>query len=265
MNCRMICHMARILLLSSILLSGFSGLAQDIPPRPVPPRLVNDFAALLSSAEASALERKLVAYDDTTSIQIAIITERSLNGMDDFQRALDIAQGWGVGQADTDNGVLVYIAAEDRKIRILTGEGSEGFLPDILASRIINQVIRPNFRNQQYFEGLNQATDLIMRLGSGEYTASSDLKQPNKKPLRAGLLLIVLVIVLIIVISSANRGGGGGYGGGGRYRSGGGWIFFGPGHYGGGFGGGGSFGGGGGGFGGFGGGSFGGGGAGGSW
>ena len=267
MNCRTICHMARILLISAVLLSGFSVLAQNIPPQP--DALVSDLASLLTPQQRRLLERKLVAYDDSTSIQIAIVTEPTLNRQNDMQRAIEIAEGWGIGQADSDNGILIYVARQERKVRIVTGYGVEGFLPDAMASRIIEQVIKPAFRQEEYYRGLDQATEIMMRLGTGEYTAQPGEGRSLKKNARlSGLVLIVLFIVLIFVISNSNRGGDDGYGGGGKYRYGGGrggWIFFGPGNFGsgGGLGGGGGFGGGG--FGGFGGGSFGGGGAGGSW
>lgn len=268
MNCRMSSPMVRTLLLSTaVLLAGCSLLAQTIPDRSA--TLVTDNASILSFSERQRLERKLVAYNDSTSIQIAVYTEPSLNGQDDYSRALDIAEAWGIGQAETDNGILVYVALNDRKIRIVTGYGAEGFLPDALAFRIIDQVMQPAFRRADYFGGLNQATDIIMQLGSGEYSAQPGRPgQVNKDAAGSGFLLLILLVVLIIVISRSNRGGGdGGYGGGGRYRHGrSGFIFFGPGSFGGGggfSGGGGGFGGGG--FGGFGGGSFGGGGAGGSW
>ena len=104
-NCRTIFPSVRTLLLSLLLLAALPGQSQDIPPRPQ--QLVNDYANLLTPGEQSRLEHKLVEYNDTTSIQIAIALEVSLQGQDDFQRALDIAQGWGVGQSETDNGLLI--------------------------------------------------------------------------------------------------------------------------------------------------------------
>lgn len=250
-----------LLLLLPVLL-----VAKQIPPAPDPPRLVNDFTGTLNSDEIAALEQKLVAYDDSTSTQIAIVMENSLEGDDIFDYSYRLAEGWGIGRQGKNNGILIYIALDDRKLRIQTGYGAEGFLPDALARRIIERVIVPNFRNQNYYAGLNEATDYIMKLGSGEYT-NDDVGEAGKGLPVAIILFLVIFIIIIIIIISSKGGGGGGYHKGGKYDSGGGWIIFGPGgNWGGRSGGdwgGGGFGGGG--FGGFGGGGFGGGGAGGSW
>ncbi len=247
--------------------------AKEPPNPPDPPRLVNDFVGILHPSEREALESKLVAYDDSTSTQIAIVIERSLEGDDIFDYSFRLAQKWGIGRAGKDNGILIYIAFEDRKLYIQTGYGAEGFLPDAMAKRIIDNVIVPAFRQKQYYKALDEATDIIMQLGSGEYT--NDELQEAPIPILPLIIIVIIFIVIIWLIASGAKGGG--YYRGGRYDTDWGWMLFGDDwddddddHHrrhrrggGGGFFGG--FGGGGGGFGGFGGGSFGGGGAGGSW
>lgn len=258
---------------------------------PEPTRyLVNDYAGLLSRQEVVQLGNKLSNYARETSTQIVVVTERSLEGADLFEYTIDLAEKWKIGQGQEDNGILIYVSEQDRKIQIQTGYGSEGFLPDILAKRIIENIIKPAFRQGQYYEGLDQATSSIMQLGQGEYTG--DQSGPVKKDAEGGIpaaMVIVFLLVMIVVLSSiGNRhddddDDDGGYYRGGRYdmdgpyrkrrrRGGGGWIFFPfPGGFrggggSGGSGGGGGFGGfGGGDFGGFGGGGFGGGGAWGEW
>lgn len=256
------------------LLSFSFGLAQkNIPPKPN--TLVNDYIGLLQNNERQALERKLVAYDDSTSIQIAVVIDNSLEGEAAFDYSYRLAEAWGIGSGETNNGILLYIAYQDRELFIQTGYGAEGFLPDALAKRIIENIIKPNFRNGAYYQGIDRATSTIMQLGSGEYRAD---ELPGEGGIPAYVIIIGLFLLVIVVFSllgnSDDWGDGGGYYGGGRYdyddygrgrrhRRGGGWIVI-PG--GGGWSGGGGGGGfGGGGFGGFGGGGFGGGGAGGSW
>lgn len=257
----------------SILLLLFSTLAiaKEIPAKPNPPRLVNDFAGMLNASEREALEQKLVAYDDSTSTQIAIVTERTLDGEDIFDYSYRIAENWGIGNQGKNNGILIYVALDDHKIFIQTGRGAEGFLPDAIAKRIIENIIKPAFREQNYYKGLDRATDAIISYGAGEYKAD-DNQETGFPPI---IIFIIIFIVLMIIVSIFNNKNNdddndGGYYRGGRYNErgrGGGWIFFPPiGGGGGGWnsgGGGGGFGGGG--FGGFGGGGFGGGGAGGSW
>lgn len=231
------------------------------PPPPNPPRLVNDYTGTLNQNEIAALERKLVAYDDSTSTQIAIVMESTLEGDDIFDYSYRLASEWGIGREGKSNGILIYVALSDRRLYIQTGYGAEGFLPDALARRIIDNVIAPNFKAGRYYAGFDQATDVIIKLGNGEY--QNDQVYQDDFPW--GFLVILAIFILIIIL--INRGGGGGYYRGGRYDSDrGGWIIMGPGRGVGGGGwpsGGGGFGGGG--FGGFGGGGFGGGGAGGSW
>ena len=254
-----------ILLFLSVI--GLSALqAKEPPARPNPPRLVNDFTGVLGGQDA-ALEQKLVAYNDSTSTQIAVVIESTIDGDDVFDYSYRLARAWGIGQKEKDNGILIFVAIEDRKLYILTGYGAEGFLPDAMSKRIIENVIKPAFREGRYYAGLDEATNIIMQLGSGEYTA-----EPRKEGGGFPWMTILIVLGLLIFLSMFMGQGGnrhrndddddGGYWRGGRYdmgpRPGGGWVIF-PG------GGGGGSGGGGGGFGGFGGGDFGGGGAGGSW
>ena len=245
-------------------------------------KLVNDYAQMMSPREVNQLERKLTEYNRQTSTQIAIVTEPSLNGADEFNRSLEIAESWGIGQADNDNGILIYVAEAERKIRIQVGFGAEGFLPDIMAKRIIENIMKPAFRVNKYYQGFDEATTVMMDLGQGEYTAEDWGKKTTSGgiPTIVILLFLILLIIFLSRVSDDEDDDDGGYYRGGRYdmdewerrqrrkrrRRGGGWIFI-PGS--GGFGGGGGFDGGGGfgggGFGGFGGGGFGGGGAGGGW
>lgn len=235
--------------------------AQDIPERPSPPKLVNDFAAVLSSDEVNALEQKLVSFNDSNSTQIAIVTVKSIEGYDIADYAFKLGEKWGVGQKGKDNGILVLVAPNDRKIFIATGYGAEEYVTDAMARRIIEQTIKPSFRNNNYYEGLNEGTNDIIDLLTGKFKAEP---QQGKGKHKGSFLKIIIILVVIIVLIKIF--GGGNRGGGRTFRSSGPIFWGGLGGFGrgGGFGG---FGGGssGGGFGGFGGGSFGGGGAGGSW
>lgn len=235
--------------------------SQDIPPKPNPPKLVNDLADVLSADQEAALERKLVANDDSTSNQIVVLTIKTLNDYPIEEYALRVFRDWGIGNKETNNGVLIVAAIEDRKIRIETGYGLEGAIPDITANQIITNDIVPAFRSENYYEGFDAATNSIIAAAAGEYQAPENYRERGRGK-RFPVSLIVIIIILILVFSRRNRGGGGGF----LSRRGFGPIIF-PGGFGGSSwgGGGGGWSGGGGGFGGFGGGSSGGGGASGSW
>lgn len=231
-------------------------LQAQFPDKPNPPRLVNDFAGMLSGSENQELEDKLVAYDDSTSTQITIVTINTLDGMDKAQYATELGEKWGIGRAKEDNGVLILVAKEERQIFIATGRGVEEYLPDAICKRIIENIIKPNFKAGDYYSGLDRATDEMIARLSGTFT-NTDSNNEDGIPLWV-VILIIFIIFFVLPFIFRNKGRGTTYGGRG-YRSWGGGPFIG----GGGWGSGGSSSGGG--FGGFGGGSFGGGGAGGSW
>ncbi len=268
---------AGCLLLFLFLGLSLMGTAQDIPvpARPNPPRLVNDFVNLLSPAENNALEQKLVAYDDSTSTQIAIVIVRTVGDYAMVNYAVALGQKWGVGGKKFDNGIVILVASEDHKAFIATGYGMEGAIPDITAGEIINRDIIPNFKFEEYYKGLDLATTDLIKAAAGEYKASP---HNQKKGGSGAVFFFLFIFIIIIVIFISSRGGGGNDNDGNGYNRRGrgyglgpflGGMFLGS-MLGGGFRGGssGGFGGGGfggGGFGGFGGGGFGGGGAGGGW
>lgn len=236
---------------------------QDILPKPNPPKLVNDAAGVLSPEEVAKLEAKLVAYDDSTSTQVAVVLIKTLNDYPIEEYALKLFRDWGIGNKKTNNGVLIIAAIEDRKIRIEVGYGLEGAVPDIVANQIIRNDIQPNFRSGNYYEGLNAAAESIIAAATGEYKAPEGYNSRGNEESGGKILKIVIIcIIIIIVLANSSRNGGGGL----MSRRGFGPIIFpGGGGFSGGGGGGGWSGGGGGGFGGFGGGSSGGGGASGGW
>jgi uncharacterized protein len=246
--------------------------SQNIPERPNPPRLVNDFAGMLNSQEVSMLEQKLVAFDDSTSTQIVILTVPTLDGYDKSDYAQRVGEKWGVGQKDKNNGVLILVkpkTADSRgEVQITTGYGLEGAIPDLLSGEIVDREILPSFRNGNYYEGLDKATNTMMSLARKEFSAS-DYHNRSKKSSGKNIPIGLVFFIVVIIIAMVSKGSGGSNN---RHISTGGlpfWMLMGMMNSGrgsggswGGFSGGGSSGGG---FGGFGGGSFGGGGAGGSW
>lgn len=240
-------------------------LAQQIPDKPNPPRLVNDLAGVLSPEDEASLERKLVAYDDSTSNQVAVVMIKTLDGYPIEEYALQLFRSWGIGNKKTNNGILILAAIEDRKIRIEVGYGLEGAIPDITANQIIRNDIGPNFRNGNYYEGLVAASESVIEAATGEYKAPAGYRNRDGKGGGSILGMIIIFIVIIIILSNINRrGGGGGFMSRRGYRGFGPTVFWPGGWTGGGGSGGGGWSGGGG-FGGFGGGSSGGGGASGSW
>ena len=265
------CKRFLIVVFALLLTVGSYANDQDFPKKPNPPRLVNDFAGMMTSNEVAQLEEKLLEYEKSSSTQITVITIKNLGGYDIAQYSIELGNRWGVGQKGKDNGVVVLASRDDRKVNISTGYGVEGALTDITSGRIIRNEITPEFKQGNFYEGFDKAADAIIAATKGEYKAEEDYHHGKKRVPKAVSILFILGVIL--VVWAISKGGGGN--GGGGYMSGRGHrdvmtgVLLGSllgGRGGSGFGGGGGFGGGSsGGFGGFGGGGFGGGGASGSW
>lgn len=241
--------------------------AQDFPS--VSSALVTDYTRTLTDTEKQHLEGKLVAFDDSTSTQIAVVLIQSTGQYDIADYGVRLAQQWGIGGSEHDNGILLLVAIGDRAVTIQTGYGVEGAVPDAIAYRIIENEIKPAFRAENYFTGIDKATDALIAYTKGEY---NDRRQPESESGSPLIILMIIIIIVVAVISSRNKGDNDGEVMSGKGSSDLFWLALlsgmgRGGHRGGtgGFGGRGGFGGGGGGFGGFGGGGFGGGGASGRW
>lgn len=241
-----------------------------IPEPMQPARLVNDFAGILTAEQRDQLEGKLRAYNDSTSNQVAIVIVEDLKGYDASEYAFALGRKWGVGNSNFNNGVVILISTGggdgNRDAFIATGYGLEGAIPDITAKIIVDSDIIPNFKQGNYYRGLDEATDNIIKAAAGEYKAPEGYGKKKGKGI--GLGFLIMIIIILVIISGSGRGGGGGVAsrrGFGDFSTG--WIIGNilQGMSRGGGGSGGWGGGGGGGFGGFGGGGFGGGGAGGKW
>lgn len=262
-------HMKKFFLVVILLgftFSSFKAFAAEdpIPERPSPEKLVNNlsksFPDFLSKNEETLLEAKLVAENEKSSNQIAIVILDSLGGMEINQFSTALFNKWQIGQKDKNNGVLILIKPTleegGRKIYISTGYGLEAVLPDITCKRIIDIVISPYFKEGKFYKGLDEATNKIIGLTKGEFT-NDEISRPTNSKLSFLFVIILLAYFLYLnrqarKIDLARQATYGYYGAGLGYG-----IGSGLGR--------GGFGGFGGGFGGFGGGFSGGGGAGGSW
>jgi uncharacterized protein len=258
-----------ILLLGLVVFVFFSetAVAQfDIPPKPAGKKeqsAVYDYSKLLNASQKNALETKLTGYAASTSTQIVVVIIATSNNEDLSLLGARWGQKWGIGQAKEDNGILILLAKEDRKIDINTGYGIEYRMTDRMTERIINRVIIPQFKQNNYYEGLDQGTDAIFQALTGEFKETRDFNDGISA--QQIMTIVFIFFIIILILRRRNKGGGK------NNRSGSGGslldiiILSNMGRTGGFGGGGGSFGGGGGFGGGFGGGGFGGGGASGSW
>ncbi|HMK27895.1 MAG TPA: TPM domain-containing protein [Chitinophagaceae bacterium] len=211
--------MKRLLFIFSLLISICVSAQIDkvIPNRPSPPKLVNDFTNTLTQYQVDALENKLVAYDDSTSSQIAIVILPTLTDSktgttyEDEEVALKILRDWGIGQKDRNNGILILIVkspdGKEKKIRIEVGYGLEGAVPDITAKSIIDNYITPNFKEGNFYRGLDEGSDAIIRAATGEYKAPAGYGSKKKKGI-GWSSIIFIIIFLLIAMAGGGRGGG---------------------------------------------------------
>ncbi len=185
----------------------------NIPEKPVTAQeqtSVYDYENLLPLSQRKNLEQKLIKYSDSTSTQIVIIIIDSTNGENINYLGAQWGEKWGIGQAEKDNGVLILLAKKDRRIAINTGDGVEGTLTDAMSKRIIENVIVPQFKQNNYYGGLNQGADAIFQVLTGEFKEDRNFNNSNGFPFKALFPFIIFIIIVIIISSRKNKGNGGG-------------------------------------------------------
>jgi uncharacterized protein len=220
-------------------------------------KYVTDETNTLTQPQMNTLLKKLEDFDKATSTQIVVYMIQSLNGesLEDYSQT--IAEKNGIGRTGKDNGVLLFIAKGDRKLRIEVGYGLEGVLTDAFSSQIIRNEITPSFKKGNYYEGIDNGINAIIKVTKGEYEAD-EKNSSDSGTCCFGLPVFIIFIFGFIFFSifmsvirrifgwnRRNFTGGSGWGGGGFWSSGGSSWRSGSGGFGGFSGGGGSFGGGG--------------------
>ena len=156
------CVLTRMVLGLVLFILPVPGVAAGMPARPA--GYVNDYAGLLSPADESRISALAGQLENKTSAQLAVVTVRSTAPQTIESYAVELFEKWGIGQRGKDNGVLLLMAAQDRKVRIEVGYGLEGVLTDAMSSNIIQQFLVPAFRAGKYSEGLYQGSLAIASL-----------------------------------------------------------------------------------------------------
>lgn len=193
--------LGKILLITLTFFVGNPAQSQDIPEPMNPPRLVNDFAGLLNQNERNTLEYKLRSYLDSTSTQIYVVTVGDLAGYDIADYTFRLGEKWKVGQKSKNNGVVILIRPKTVSQRgqayIATGYGMEEIIPDATARRIVDNEMIPYFKQNNYYKGINAATNVIIDLAQGYFTADEYSK--GESPI--GGLIFVIIFFGIIFLS----------------------------------------------------------------
>jgi len=216
-------------------------IAYSQPEVPLLKAWANDFTNTLTSDELDNLNARLKTFEDSTSNQLVMLMISTLDDYPIEYYSHETATKNKIGTEEHNNGALLFIAKDDRKLRIEVGYGLEGTLPDALASSIIRNVIVPHFKKSDYFAGISEGIDAIISAIAGEYTAERDDSDDKGSSVISTILMIIFGLVMFLLRGRRRGRGGfiylGGLGGGFRGGSSGGFGGF--------SGGGGSFGGGG--------------------
>lgn len=167
---------------------------------------VNDYAGLLTPSTANQLEQALLAFEESDSTQIVVLTISSLKGESLEDYSMQVAEAWKVGQKDLDNGAILLISKSDRKIRIEVGYGLEGSLTDMISGQIIRNVIVPAFRSGNFDQGIANGVAAMMAAVRGEFQAQPAKQQPRGRESSVSFIPVIVFIFLIMQLGRVRRG-----------------------------------------------------------
>jgi uncharacterized protein len=200
--------------LSFAFAAGIASAAEVIPPKPT--AYFNDYANVVPKDKALALNEKLAQFERDTSNQIVVVVYPKMESDSDvFDYTYRVKERWGVGQKGKNNGAVLFVFVQDRKMYLHTNYGLEGALPDATAKHITEYVIKPHFKTGDYAGGLDAGINAIIQATRGEYTGSGETVQEKRAPGPASgcgpLGFIVMLIIVLTVIRLGRRRGGYGY------------------------------------------------------
>jgi uncharacterized protein len=172
-------------------------LALDVPPLQ---GRINDYAGLIPADRARALEERLARFEAETGHQIVVLTIPSLKGdsLEDF--SIRVAEAWKIGKKGFDNGAILLIARDDRKLRIEVGYGLEGVMPDAIASRIIREEITPRFRSGDFAGGIEAGVDAILKVTQGEPLPERARPTVGTRASQGTSLITILMITAMLAL-----------------------------------------------------------------
>ena len=180
----------------------FQALSQDqiIPELK---RRVTDQVGLLSTGQTNELEQLLAEFEQQKGSQVAVLIIESTQPETIEQYSIQVVDRWKIGRENIDDGALLIIATDDRKLRIEVGYGLEGTIPDALAKRIINNIIVPHFRDGDYYLGIEEGIEAILSLINGEELPEVAASNSNRKTQSLGLFMVIILGIFGVVIAKA--------------------------------------------------------------
>jgi uncharacterized protein len=174
---------------------------------PVPPLVahINDYAHMISAPAAQELERELAELEKSDSTQIVVLTIPGLEGEDLEEFSIKVAEAWKIGSKGIDNGVILLIARDDRKVRIEVGRGLEGKLTDLVSGRIIRNDIIPGFRAGDFDGGVKAGVNDIVEAARGEYRAGGNAPGGARRAATPIFTLLIFLFVALIFAGALSK------------------------------------------------------------
>lgn len=166
---------------------------------------VNDYANMLSPSTKAELEKELNSFEQTDATQIVILTIPSLEGkiLDEF--SIKVAESWKVGQKGKDNGIIITVAKQEKKIRVEVGRGLEGRLTDLAVGRIVDLVIKPKFKRGDFDGGFVAGVHSLIDTTRGEFKADKNHLPKKKDSIHSFLTILIFGVIVLLFIGSISR------------------------------------------------------------
>ncbi len=166
---------------------------------------VNDYANMISPSTKAELEKELNSFEQTDSTQIVILTIPSLEGnvLDEF--SIKAAEAWKIGQKGKDNGIIITVAKQEKKIRIEVGRGLEGVLTDLAAGRIVDLVIKPRFKRGDFDGGFLAGVHSLIDASRGEFNADKNHLPQKGDGIHSFFTILIFGVIVLLFIGSISR------------------------------------------------------------
>ncbi|MGP1676946.1 MAG: TPM domain-containing protein [Burkholderiales bacterium] len=180
----------------SLVLASAVGAADTVAVPPLKAR-VTDLTGTLNAGQLASLESELRAFEQKKGSQIAVLMLPSTQPETIEQYSIRVAEQWKIGRAKTDDGVILIVAKNDQRLRIEVGYGLEGAIPDVVAKRVIREVIAPHFLANDFYGGMRAGTQTLMKLVEGEKLPPPAQSQASNVDDYQSLFVILLVVVVV--------------------------------------------------------------------
>ncbi len=197
--------MKKLAVILGLLLVGLGGVASELQPIPSLKKRVTDKTGTLRATELHALEQKLADFETQKGSQIVVVIIPTTEPEAIEQYSIRLAEAWEIGRQGVDDGVILLVAKDDRKLRIEVGYGLEGAIPDIYAKRIIENIILPRFRQGDFAGGINQGVDALMQLINGENLPTALTEKAETQGVPGWVIPLVLVLFFVLMMNTPRK------------------------------------------------------------